>query len=125
MDRIERVIGIFNEGLMIEDALNPDRGKAEGIALKVGLVPTETEPGKCTTIQRRILDQEHIEACIPGQPCGYQGHNVALCVSGNSIVDGDKGFGMLDGRAGEGRAGLQTWIHLQLECAECTCTRCK
>src|SRR5689334_6780448 len=55
---------IFDEGLFIEDALHFDRGNAIIVALDIGLVPARAEPAEGSTIERRILDQEHVEACI-------------------------------------------------------------
>src|SRR6266566_2053038 len=50
-DRHERVGRVLDEGFLIEDALDPDRGIAIGVALHIGLVPTKAKTGEGALIQ--------------------------------------------------------------------------
>src|SRR5215831_6279267 len=62
-----------------------------------------------------MLDQEQVKARIVGQSAGTQGHDIVLRPSGKAVGDGDTGMCVLDGWAGEGFAGQQARVHLQLE----------
>ena len=65
-----------------------------------------------------MLDQEHIEARVLGEPFGSQDHDIVLRTSDKPIGDGDACPRVLDGRAGEGLPGLQARVHLQVERAD-------
>src|SRR6266704_6953570 len=117
MDRVERVGLVLDKGLLIEDAPDGDFGMAVGIALEVGLVPAKAETGEGARIERRMLDQEHIEARVRGESTGSQNHEIVLRTSDKPIGDMDTRLRVLDGRAGEGLAGLQTRVYLQFELA--------
>jgi hypothetical protein len=123
MDRIELVGRVLDKGLLIEDAPDGDFGMAFGIALEVGLVPAKAETGECTRIERRMLDQEHIEARVGGESPGRQDHDIVLRTSDKPIGDPDTCLRVLDGRAGEGLTGLQARVHLQFELADAPGTR--
>jgi len=66
------------------------------------LVPAKTETGKCARIERRILDQEQIEARVGGESSGSQDHDIVLRISHKPIGDGNTSMRILDSRAGEG-----------------------
>ena len=118
MDRNELVGRVLDEGLLVEDALDIDLGMAKGVALNVGLVPAKAETSKGAAIQWRVLNQEHIEAGILRQPASSQDHDIVLRTSDKPVADGDARMRVLDGWAGEGMAGRQTWVHVQLERAD-------
>ena len=118
MDRVERVGRVLDKGLLIEDAPDGDFGMAVGIALEVGLVPAKAETGECARIERRMLDQEHIEARVRGESTGSQDHVIVLRTSDKPIGDMDTRLRVLDGRAGERLTGLQARVHPQWERAD-------
>src|SRR5947209_12971142 len=102
MDWSKRIGWILDEGLLIEDALDLDRGVATGVAIDVGLIPAEAKAGEGSGIQRRILNQEHIEAGAFWQAAGCQSHDIVLLAVRKSVGDFDSRLRVLDGRAGEG-----------------------
>ncbi len=118
MDRVERVGRVLDKGLLIEDAPDGDFGMAVGIALEVGLVPAKAETGEGARIERRMLDQEHIEARVRGESTGSQDHVIVLRTSDKPIGDVDIRLRVLDGRAGERLTGLQARVHPQWERAD-------